>query len=204
MCRPSPATRGARPALSPLPRSPQLFPWPLRGRSRPPRPFPPHPGPRYPLVRLSASCSLPEKWTPKPCRIDRSERTATAHAPRAPRRAPCYRSAHSGQPRLAILRTGAFEESVHFLRLYPLRGSPDAEGLLSHRANAASRRARRAPERPGVCGAVGSATSGALRNKCACAPWAPARNATRREPMKRQRLSSPGQSAFGAESLTPI
>lgn len=90
------------------------------------------------------------------------------------------------------------------LPTYPLRDSPDAEGFLSHRANATSRRARRAPERPAVCGAVGSATSGALRNQCACAPWAPARNATHREPMKRQRLSSPGQSAFGAESLTPI
>lgn len=94
--------------------------------SGPHQPLSMHPRPPVPASpALSISRFLPEKWRREFCPIDRSERTFTAHAQRAKRRALRYRSAPLSPALLAILLTGAFEWFVNLLRLYLLRDNVD-------------------------------------------------------------------------------
>lgn len=127
VCRPSLATQGAcHPAHSRAfpPRS--SFLGSREDPSRPHQPLSMHPSPPVPASpALSNSRSLPEKWRHEFCPIDRSERTFTAYAHRAKRRALSYRSTSLSPALLAILLTGAFEWFVNLLRLYLLRDNAD-------------------------------------------------------------------------------
>ena len=157
---------------------------------------------------LSVSRSLLEKWRRESCPINRSVRTFIAHAQRASRRALRYRSAPLNlllpfSP--SYLRARSKDSLTYFNFIYSARTLTPSNWCFMDKCQI--QRPPRALERPRVCRAVGSTTSGALRSKCACAPSPPACDTSCRvgfEPMKRQRLSSPDQSAFGIESLTPI
>lgn len=199
-------------SLSTLPASPRSLPGSPRDPSRQHQPLSTYPGPPYPLSPvLTVSCRLLEKWRRESCPIDHSERTFTTHARREPHRAPRYRSAHlflSDSPPsylLAPLRG----LSVHLLRVYPLRDNPDAKGLLSHRQISQPGRARRALEQPTLLRGRWPHYFRDLTERVRLRGVSASlgRDAIRRvgcEPMKMQRLSGSGQSAFGLESLTPI
>eukprot|EP00069_Balaena_mysticetus_P007555 bmy_00245T0 len=146
-----------------------------------------------------------EKWRRESCPIDRSGLTFTAHAQRASRRALRYRLTPLAPALLAILQGRSRDSFTSSDFLSDATTLTPRHCCLTDKCQI--RRAPRALERPRVWRAVASITSGALRNKCACAPSPPGRVSSRRvgfEPMKRQRLSSPDQSAFGFEGLTPI
>lgn len=208
MCRPSQPTQDAS---LPAPYRPFLpYPNPFYGPLEAPADRTSHsPRIRGPPVPASpalwVSGSLLEKWRRESCPIDHSERTFTAHAQRAPRRALCYRLVHS-LAGLAILLTGGRVRGFHSplpTLSYAITQTPRSFYLPD---KCRAWRTRGELQQPRVCQAVGSTASGTLRSKCACAGLI-SLDLTRGvgcEPMKMQRLSSPGQSAFGVESLTPI
>ncbi|TEA32708.1 hypothetical protein DBR06_SOUSAS4210008 [Sousa chinensis] len=146
-----------------------------------------------------------KKWRRESCPIDRSGRTFTAHAQRASRRALRYRLTPLAPALLAILRARSRDSFTSSDFISDAATLTPRDCCLTDKCQ--TRRAPRALERPQMWRAFASITSGALRSKCACAPSPPGRDSSRRvgfEPMKMQRLSSPDQSAFGFEGLTPI
>ena len=208
MCRPSLATQDACHASHYRAFPPRLsFLWSRKDASGPHQPLAMHPRSPVPASPArSISCFLPEKWKREFCPIDRSERTFTAHAQRAKSRALRYRSVPLPPALLAILLTGAFEWFLNLLRLYLLRDNVGGrQGNAVSSTNVGSRTAPRALERPKSGGRLAPPLPGPYRGS------APARclrcDSSRPvgcEPIKKQRLSGPDQSAFRLEGLTPI
>lgn len=83
----------------------------------------------YPLIRVSVSRSLLEKWRLESYPIDRSECTLSAHVQRACSRAPSNAPLTRKPALLAILLTGTFGTLIHLLRADHLRNSLESKGL---------------------------------------------------------------------------